>query len=328
MPTNLPADYYKVEELYKAATTPEEKVHYLEELISTIPKHKGTDHLRADLRRRLSKLKEAVETRKSSGRRDSPYHISKEGAGQVVIIGPANVGKSSLVTAVTNANPDIADYPYTTQIPIPGMMPIDNIKVQLIDTPPLSEEYADPQLLGLIRRADMVLLMVDLQAYPIEQIEQTIALLDENRIVPEHLRAQTDPERRVRFIPLQVVVNKVDDEVLDQDFEALCELYGEGCPLIPISAKGERNLDKLKQIVFEQLGIIRVYSKPPGKEPDRSRPFILKHGSTVEDFAAKVHQDFVKRLKSARVWGSAQHDGQMAGRDYVLHDEDVVELRL
>ncbi len=328
MPTNLPADYYKVEELYKSATTPEEKAQYLEELISTIPKHKGTDHLRADLRRRLSKLKEAAETHKGSGRRDSPFHIPKEGAGQVVVVGPANVGKSSLVTAVTNANPDIADYPYTTQVPIPGMMPIDNIKVQLIDTPPLSEEYADPQLLGLIRRADMVLLMVDLQAYPIEQIEQTLAVLDENRIIPEYLRDQTDPERRVRFIPLQVVVNKVDDEALDEDFEVLCELYGEDCPMIPLSARDERYLEKLKQIIFDQLGVIRVYSKPPGQEPNRSKPFVLKQGSTVEDFAAKVHQDFVKQMKSARVWGSAQHDGQMAGRDYVLHDEDVVELRL
>jgi len=328
MPTNLPAEYYEVEERYKAATTTADKITLLEELISTIPKHKGTDKLRADLRRRLSKLKTAAETKKGASQRKSPYSIDKEGAGQVAVIGPANVGKSALVAALTSANPEVADYPFTTQIPMPGMMLVDNVQVQLVDTPPLSRDYAEPLLLDLIRRSDMVLLVIDLQAYPLEQLEETLALLQENRIVPDHMQAEGAEERRTTLVPLHVLVNKTDDESLDGDFEALCELFGDECPMLPVSATTGRHLDDLRQLVYERLDIIRVYSKPPGKDADFSAPFVMKRGGTIEEFASKVHKDFVEGLKSARVWGTGVHDGQMVGRDHVLQDGDVVELRL
>jgi ribosome-interacting GTPase 1 len=329
MPTNLPPEYYDVEKLYREARTPEEKAEHLEEMLSTIPKHKGTDKLRADLRRKLSKLKAAAQTRKKTGRRESAYHIDREGAGQAIVVGPPNVGKSSLVAALTNATPEVADYPYTTQLPIPGMMPVDNIRVQLIDTPPVSREFVEPQVFNLIRQADLILLVVDLQTYPIEQLEETAAALEERRIIPGHLRERyAGDQRRLTFIPLLVLVNKNDDAGSDEDFEALCELIGGDWPLVPVSAATGRNLDRLKQLVFEHLGIVRVYSKPPGKEPDFSAPFVMRRGGNVEEFAGKVHKDFVENLKSARVWGSGVHDGQMVGRDHVLHDGDVVELRI
>ena len=183
MPTNLPAEYYDIEERYRAAGSPAEKILYIEEMLSVIPKHKGTDKLRADLRKRLSKLKTQTDSRKSSSRQVSPYHIDNEGAGSAVVIGPPNVGKSSLVTALTNASPEIAAYPFTTRAPMPGMMLIDNVQVQLIDTPPLNPEVPNPQLIDLIRRSDLVLLVVDLQAYPIAQFQDTLALL-EDALVP------------------------------------------------------------------------------------------------------------------------------------------------
>jgi hypothetical protein len=97
--------------------------------------------------------------------------------------------------------------------------------------------------------------------------------------------------------------------------------------LLPVSAETGRNLDWLRRAVFDRLEIIRVYSKPPGEEPDLSAPFVMEKGGTVEDFATKVHQDFLQTLKSARIWGEGVYDGQMVGRDHVLHDGDVVELR-
>jgi len=246
----------------------------------------------------------------------------------VVVIGPANVGKSALVSALTNASPEVSPVPYTTWEPTPGMMPIENIQVQLIDTPPLDRDYVEPQLLNLIRRADLILLMVDLQTYPIEQLENTIAILQEHRIVPSHLKDRYPDQRRITFKPLLVLVNKTDDEIADEDFEVLHELLGDEWPLLPVSATTGRNLERLKQAVFDQLDIIRVYSKPPGKDPDFSAPFVMKKGGTVADFAGKIHQDFLEKLKAARVWGSTAFDGQMVGRDYVLQDGDVVELRI
>jgi ribosome-interacting GTPase 1 len=232
------------------------------------------------------------------------------------------------VAALTNATPEVADYPYTTWTPTPGMMPMENIQIQLIDTPPLNRDYVEPELIELIRRSDLILLVVDLQGYPIQQLEDTIALLQEYRIMPHHLKDRYTEQRLLTFPPLLVLVNKNDDQSTDEDFEVLCELLEEAWPLLPVSATTGRNLERLKQVVFERLEIIRVYSKPPGKEPDLNAPFVLKKGSTVEEFAGKVHQDFLEQLKSARVWGSGVYDGQMVGRDHVLHDGDVVELRI
>jgi hypothetical protein len=208
------------------------------------------------------------------------------------------------------------------------MMEVGNVQIQLIDTPPLNEDYIEPEMLNLLRRADLILLMVDLQGFPIQQIEDSIAILMENRIVPPHLKAQYTGDRIPAYVPLLVLANKCDDERCAEDFEVLCELLEDEWPLVPVSVTTGRNLEAMKQAVFEQLGVIRVYAKPPGKEPEYSAPFTMKEGGTVEEFASQVHQDFAKNLKSARVWGSGSYDGQMVGRDHVLHEGDVVELKV
>ena len=328
MPTNLPPQYSDADKRYRAATTPEEKIESLQEMLSIIPKHKGTDKLRADLRRKLSKLKSASQAPKSVGKRVSAFNIDKEGAGQVAVVGPTNVGKSSLVAQLTNAEPEISHAPNTTWKPTPGMMPVENIQIQLIDTPPLGGDYIEPELPELIRRSDLIFLVVDLQADPMMQLEETIALLQEYRIIPRHLKDRFTEKRRLTFLPLIVLANKSDNEALDEDYEVFCELLDEEWPSLPISVINNRNLDRLKQIIIDTLEIIRVYSKAPGKEPDLGTPFTLKKGVTVEEFAGKVHKDFLKKMKTARVWGSAQFDGQMVKRDYVLQDGDVVELRI
>jgi ribosome-interacting GTPase 1 len=327
MPLNLPAEAIEAQHRYRDAETIEEKVSTLEEYISLIPKHKGTDHLRADLRKKLSKLKNAAQKGKKSGKQLSVFHIDKEGIGQAVLVGQPNVGKSALVAALTNATPEVAEYPFTTWTPTPGMMEFKNVQVQLIDTPPLNQDFIEPEMLNMIRRADLVLLVVDLQGYPIEQLEESLAILASNRILPIQLAGQPYEGRRPTYVPMLVLANKCDDAECDEDFEVLCELLEGEWPILPVSATTGHNVEQMQQAVFEQLGVIRVFSKPPGKDPDFTAPFVLHKGGTVGEFAAKIHQDFAKSLKSARVWGSATHDGQMVGRDHVLHDRDVVELK-
>ena len=328
MPTNLPPDYFGAEKRYRAAESTAEKIACLEEMMSTIPKHKGTDHLRADLRRQLSKLKAEKKSSKRPSKHQSAFRVVKEGAGQVAVIGPANVGKSALVATLTNASPEVSEAPFTTWSPTPGMMLVGNVQVQLVDTPPLDRDYVESELFDLIRRADLILLVVDLLTYPVEQLKDTLAILEEHNIAPLHLKQRYTDERYMSFIPLLVIANKCDDKSCDGVFDIFGELLEEEWPLLPVSVTNERNLDDMKQAVFDELEIIRVYSKIPGKEPDLGEPFALKKGNTVADMAAKVHLDFYENLKSARVWGSSAFDGQMVQKDYVLQDGDVVELRI
>jgi len=328
MPTNLPPEYFEAERIYKAAKTPKEKIAALEDLISTIPKHKGTDKLRADFRKRLSKLKSKAQPRKKSKGQKSPYQFDREGAGLVVILGHTNVGKSALVNALTNASPEISAVPYTTWNPTPGMMLFENVQIQLVDTPPLNKEFVDPELVTLIRRADMVLLMVDIQTYPLEQVKEMLDILEEHRIFPLHMKEKVKKTRRMIFMPTLLVANKCDDEDCDEVFQVFCELLEGAFQVQPVSILAEKYLDELKKAIYELLNVIRVYAKPPGEDPDYSAPFVLRSGSTVEDFAGKVHKDFLRDLKYARIWGSGTFDGQMVGRDHILHEGDVVELKV
>ncbi len=329
MPTNLPPDYFKAEQRYRSASTPEEKVACLEDMLARIPKHKGTDKLRGDLRKKLSKLKSSVQTSKTTSRQESVFHIDREGAGQVVVVGHANVGKSMLVSTLTNAKPEVADFPFTTWKPTPGMMRYEDVQFQLIDTPPTNREFIEPELIELIRRADFILIVVDVQADPLAQLKGVVDLLMEHRIIPDHLlQPQEEVEGSISTKQALVLANKNDDEETDENFEIFKTLLEQDWPLLAISSKTGRNLEILKRLIFEQMEIIRVYSKAPGREPDIQSPFILDRGCTVEEFAGKVHQDFYKNLKSARLWGSAEHDGIMVGRDYILHDGDIVELKI
>lgn len=328
MPTNLPPQYFDVEEEFRSATDPREKIRLLEELISTVPKHKGTDKLRADLRRKLSKMRASEQGGAKAARHESAYRIEREGAGQVILCGPANTGKSSLVRALTNAEPAVEPYPFSTWGPTPGMVEIDNIQVQLIDTPPLDREFVEPDHLDLIRRADLALIVVDIQGFPLEQLEWTVGFLAEHGIYPEGTDGPPDGGRRGVRLPFLVAVNKVDGPQQDEDYAVFRQLLAQPWKCVPIASEGDRNLDQLRAAIFEALEIVRVYSKAPGREADMGEPFVLPRGSTVEAFAGRVHQDFVHNLKSARIWGSGEFEGQLVARDHVLQDGDVVELKI
>jgi small GTP-binding protein len=328
MPTNLPPEYFRAEQAFREAESSSAKITALKEMMSTIPKHKGTDKLRAELRRKLSKLREDQQKKKGAGKHGSEFHIEKEGAGRVIIIGAANVGKSSLLAAFTHALPAISEAPFSTWTPLPGMMLVDDIQIQLVDTPPLSKEIAQPELFDLIRSADLILIVVDLQATPFQQLEDSLKLLNEHKIIPKQRQSRTVDERKVQFIPVLVVVNKDDNDQCDEDFQVFKDLLEVELPLVPISVNSQRNFENLKKKIFESLEIIRIYSKPPGKDVDLTKPFVIKKGTTLEEFAGKVHHDFQQKLKTARVWGSTVFDGQLVGKEHILQDKDVVELHL
>jgi small GTP-binding protein len=328
MPTNLPPDFKDAEKRYRLAKSPEEKIACLEEMLSIIPKHKGTDHIRADYRRQISKLRTTSKTQKGGSIHVSAFRIDREGPGQVVVLGATNVGKSALVDKLTNATPEVSPAPYTTWNPTPGMMQVDNVQIQLIDTPPLDREYLEPELIDLIRRADLALLMLDLQTHPDQQLESTVEILRQNRIIPAHMKDDYTGDEYIWFVPLIVLTNKCDDESLDEICQIFQELLEDDWPIISISAETGRNLEQLKQAVFDSLDIMRVYSQPPGKEADFSKPVVMKNGATLEDFTKEIHKDFHEKLKFAKVWGSTAFDGQMVQRDYVLQEGDVVELHI
>ena len=327
MPTNLPPEYFEAERKFKEASNPIEKAAALEELLGTIPKHKGTDKLRAEYRKKLSKLKSLAQQSKKAGRYDSHYHIEKEGAARIVVVGAPNSGKSSLIASLTNAKPEVSNYPYTTWLPTPGMMEYHNIHLQLIDTPPLNKEHVEPELFELIKTADLILLMLDLQESPLEQFDDCINILIEHHIAFASKKEEYK-EQRIKFIPFVLAINKVDAKGLEEEFDVLNDLLCNEWILVPISIMENHNIDRLFDIIIREMELIRVYSKPPGEDADKSQPFILKRGSTVETFAAKVHKDFLVNLKSARIWGKYVFDGQQAGRNHILNDGDVVELHL
>ncbi len=325
MPANLPPQYYAVEEEYRRAKTAQEKIELLETMLAIMPKHKGTDHLKADLRAKIAKLQEESE-RKRGGARTQLYAVRKEGAGQVVILGPPNVGKSQLVATLTGASPKIGDYPFTTQQPFPAMMPVENVKVQLVDLPPLVPGSTPGWLRSLVRQADALLLVVSLGFDPLEEIAVVLSELARMRVEPIASGEQgLNEDGFLRKLSL-VVANKVDAPAARDNLELLeMELNGR-LPILPVSALTGANLAALQRRTYELLGVIRIYTKAPGREPDRGNPFVLPEGSTVEDLAESIHKDLLRQMKYAIVWGSGKFSGQRVSREYLLADEDVVEI--
>jgi ribosome-interacting GTPase 1 len=207
------------------------------------------------------------------------------------------------------------------------MMPIKNVQVQLIDTPSIDRDFSEPEFFELLKRADMLLIMLNLLTNPDRQLRQTIEALAEHQVAPLQHEGRYEPFPRVFYKPVLVLANKCDDADCHEVYDVFQQLLEEEWPMLPISVKENTNIERLKQHIFDELQIVRVYSKAPGKEPDLNSPFVVQKGCTVEEFAGKVHKDFISQLKTARVWGSTSFEGQMVQRDYLLQDEDIVELK-
>jgi len=326
MPANLPPQYFEAEKEFRAAKTAPEKIAALEEMLAIMPKHKGTDHLRAELRRRIAKL--TRESDKKAATQRASMVIPKEGAAQVVVIGPPNVGKSQLVSRVTNASPTVAEYPFTTHTATPGMMEFENIQIQLIDTPPLVSHSTEYWLPPMLRRADALLVVVDLSNDPLTQMEAITRQLESLRIGIGTKQAEEEQTPFLHHKKALVIGNKIDLEGASQNYTALRDKYQDQLPVMAISAEKGIGLEEMRLKTYQMLDIIRVYTKAPGGKPELNDPIILERGSTLEDAAAEVHKDFQARLKYARVWGSGKHDGIMVKRDHVLEDGDIIELHV
>jgi len=326
MPANLPPNYYKAQRRYSRARTPEEKIEILREMLAIMPKHKGTDHLQADVRRRMaSHRREAQETKKVK-RSASPDYIEREGEGLVALVGAPNSGKSSILAAVTRARPEVADYPFTTHRPLPGMMLFEDIQIQLVDLPPISE-YTESWVFNVVRNADLALLVVDLSAEdPEEHVMTVVDMLGNSNILVTGRDPEEDANQTVIAKKALIVGTRGDHPRSSQSMESLQELYGEEFRIVRVSTTAGDGLDAMGQQVFLALNILRIYTKVPGKKADMNAPYVLPVGSTVLDVAAAVHKDLEATFRFARIWGAEKYDGQQIQRDYRVRDRDIIEI--
>ncbi len=330
MPANLPPQYLKAEEEYRKASTPEARLEAVREMFRLLPKHKGTEKLQSDLKQKMSQLREEAERGKAGGKKAGVSHrVPSEGAGQVVLVGPPNAGKSTLLAALTNARPEIAPYPYTTRAPQPGIMMWQDVPVQLVDLPPIAPEFFEPWVTSVIRSADAALLVVDLGSDDVA--DAAMAVLDRLAEVHTELVGELPydvEDERIRHVRTVMVANKADAEGARDRLEIVRDWLGPRFPIVAVSGTTGEGLETLRRAAYDLLGVLRVYTKVPGKPADRTRPFTLPIGSTVLDLAREIHRDFEHSLKSARIWGSGVFEGQSVKRDHELHDADVVELHV
>jgi hypothetical protein len=323
MPANLSPEYRRAEDRLRAARSTGEKIGALEEMLRVIPKHKGTDHMQADLKSRIAKLRR--ESGKKGSKSGFSYIIPREGAGQVALAGPPNTGKSSLVGALTHATPAVGDYPFTTREPVPGMMPFEDIAFQLVDLPPLSEQHAEAWVFDVIRYADLVWLVLD--------GERAIEGFDEARRVLEARNvglypAGTDPRYITASVQKKalIVITGLDRPGVVEAVPVVEELLDRRWTVTAVSAQARIGLDELARRTFQAFDLMRIYTKQPGKPRAATSPFAMPRGATVGDLAERIHKDLVGTMTFARVWGKSAFDGQAVQHDHVLAEGDTVEI--
>ena len=343
MPTNVTPEYKKAEEAYRKAREPKERLDCLREMLRTIPKHKGTDHLQADIKTRIKQLTEELAGPKKGGRRTGPSLVVRpEGAAQVCLVGPPNAGKSSLHARLTGSKSEVGPYPFTTQLPVPGMLSYEDVYIQLVDLPPVSADFMEPWLVNALQPADAALLVIDVSDPEcLEQVPTIIERLADKKVFltpewPGLERGETDATAALDDsidpfrldLPTVLIANKSDLDPDPEEVEILEDLLGLKFPALTMSAETGDGLDALAPFLFTALDVVRVYTKTPGKSADSDRPFTVRRGGTVHDVARLVHKDIARDLKFARIWGAQVFDGQQVGPDHVVCDGDLVELHV
>ncbi|MBN2379205.1 TGS domain-containing protein [candidate division WOR-3 bacterium] len=305
MPANLTPQYREAEQRYREAITAEEKYAALKEMFALIPKHKGTEKMQADIKKKISRLEKEMKQKPKTpiSRREKMYNISKQGAGQIGLLGAANSAKSSLFFALTGTDTVIASWPYSTSHPVVGMIQFQNIQFQLIDMPPMIREHTEPWQWGILRNADVVLAVFAADSDPETQIQAII-----EKITEYHLDNVLWVTTKIDRLP----DGKLPRFSVEAQFTSPLQLVG---------------IDELSVAIFDALNIVRVYTKQPGKNADMNDPVILKKGSVLLDAAYHLHKDFAENLKYARLWNS-EHEGLRVARDYVMQDGDIVEFHI
>jgi ribosome-interacting GTPase 1 len=324
MPANLTPEYFKAEKWFREATTAEEKILALEQMLRVMPKHKGTDHLRADLRRKLSKLREAPAKKRGATHVDI-FHVPRSGSGQIVLLGTPNSGKSSIVAALTNAKVHVADFPFATTAPVPGMVTFEDVPIQLVDTPPITADYIAPGQVGTYRNCDVIGIVIDQSGDVGEQLRICLDFLESRNLLIDAEISAVDEHGNALAKKAFCICTKSDiakTGAVDK-LKQSCKYPFE---FVEISTKTGAGLEKLSATFFSLLGIIRIYAKPPGKPADMSDPFTLPAGSNVMDLAGAIHRELAGKLKFARIWGAGVYAGQNVQQNHVLNDKDIIEL--
>jgi len=340
MPANLTPAYKTAEGQYRQARDPADKLDALKEMLRSIPKHKGTEHLQSDIKAKIKELTEELAGPRSGGARTGPATVVRaEGAGQIALIGPPNTGKSTLHSVCTGSHTQIGEYPFTTQHPIPGMTSVRDIAIQLVDLPPIATEHPVSWITNALRPADGCLLVVDLSLPGC--VERVVEVRDHLRernvqLTPlwpcdgQEFDEQLDEQDVfTKVLPTLLVAAKADkDPDVEEDLEILEELAEVSFPCLAVSAETGEGLDELGEWLFEHLDVVRVYTKIPGKDADMDRPYTVRHGATVLEVARLVHREIAEEFKFARLWGAADFDAQQVGRDHVVEDGDILEIHV
>ncbi len=327
MPANLSPDYYRAEEELKKAQSPQDRLKALKGMLAAIPKHKGTEKMQADLKRRISQTNEDIQ--KCGKKKGFSVTVDREGGGQVCFAGPPNSGKSQLIATLTDTDLDVANYPFTTRMPHPAMMPYEDVQIQLVDVPPVCSQHMEHWVPTILRTCDMIVVVIDVSdPNVLDGLEDTLQVIEEHKIKltphmpPEDFWASV-VERRGWLVGA-----KVDAPGARDNWEVIKEFYAQRFGLSAVSAETGEEIERLRGEIFDALDIIRVYTKKPGEDADMQQPYVIRQGSTLMDFAKTVHKDFEENLKFARVWGHTKFDGMMVNRDYIVQDKDVVELHI
>jgi ribosome-interacting GTPase 1 len=369
VPANLSPEYKAAADAFRRARDPEARLGHLREMLRVIPKHKGTDHLQADLKRRIKELDEQLAGPKKGGARSGPALVVRpEGAAQIALLGPPNSGKSLLHHRLTGSGARSGPFPFTTRYPEPGMLEWEGVHIQLVDLPAVASQDPQPWLTSALQSADACLLVIDLadpeclQHVASVQVElrgrkvslatqwpaDTTSGAEATGAPPggnvtaeakgepagaagDPVASATSPDEDVFALrlPALLVANKADRlELPERDVEVLAELEEPHFPVLLASAQTGLGLGELGPWLWRRLGLVRVYTKVPGRPVERDRPFTLRFGEqTVADAARLVHRDMARSLRFARVWGrSVAADGQHVGREHRLADGDVLEL--
>jgi len=387
LPANLPHDAKAKWNEVTLTRNPEDRLRLMGEFVSLVPKHKGTEKLLRHVKRQMAQLRDEIEEKKQQAKRGGgpSYYVQKQGAAQVAVVGPPNVGRSSLLRAVTNSSVEVTSWPWGTTWPTPGMLPYQDIQFQLVEVPPIVEGSSEGRAEGFMnlasaRNADAIIIVVDLHDDPVGNYrmvagelenariltapppgeveivkrghgrdiqfvwegeldgcttEEVIALLNEYKIrsalVYVRGRVTLDVVEDALFgnavyRPSLVLANKAD---LGYDQETVDRLREAAAPLQVGVCSFEKTPDLQRALggkLFELLGIVRVYTKEPGKEA-AVEPIVCSEGVTVGDLARMIHNDFYERFKYARIWGAAaKFDNEKVGLERELLDGTVIQL--
>jgi len=274
MPINATPEYALAHRKYLDAKTKDEKIAALEEMIKQAPKHKGAENLLQQLKQRLAKFRSQKETKAGRG----SFSLPKEGDAQICLIGLSQSGKSSLLSKLTNARPEISDRPFTTTTPQIGVAEWKGVKLQLVEIPSTFQ----PVYMNVAQNSDGI-----------------IFVFDDGKDANEQARKFKELREQFRLEPI---------------------------PRTSIWGKKEPVPDRIFQKIWDKLGLLRIYTKEPGKEPEK-RAMVMEVGATVEEAAGHVHNEFAKFFKYARIWGkSIKHEGERVGPNHLLEDGDIIEI--